>query len=65
MEEYGGVVCKDVQTSVLGRSYNFWDDDEREEFFAAGGRVDKCPSVVGNASKWAVEIILDAEAEEG
>jgi len=59
IEEYGSVLCKDVQTKIMGRSYNFWDPKEREEFEKAGGHTDKCPNVVGKAAKWVVEILLD------
>lgn len=62
MEEYGSVVCKDVQTKIMGRSFNLWDPKEREEFNAAGGHTDKCPDVVGKTAKWTVEILLDEEA---
>ncbi len=59
IEEYGSILCKDVQTKIMGRSYNLWDPKEREEFNKAGGHTDKCPDVVGKAAKWTVEILLD------
>lgn len=59
IEEYGSILCKDIQTKIMGRSYNFWDPKEREEFNEAGGHTDKCPDVVGKAAKWAVEILLN------
>ena len=59
IEEYGSVICKDVQTKIMGRSYDFWNPKEREEFDKAGGHTDKCPDVVGKAAKWTVEILLD------
>jgi C_GCAxxG_C_C family probable redox protein len=58
MAEYGSIICKDIQTKILGRSYNFWDPKDREEFDRAGGHTDKCPDVVGKAARWAVEILL-------
>ncbi|MBS7622595.1 C_GCAxxG_C_C family protein [Candidatus Bathyarchaeota archaeon] len=58
MAEYGSILCKDIQTKILGRSYNFWDPKDREEFDRAGGHTDKCPDVVGKAAKWTVEILL-------
>jgi len=58
IEEYGSVLCKDIQTKILGRSYNFWDPKDREEFEKAGGHAEKCPDVVGKAARWAVEILL-------
>jgi C_GCAxxG_C_C family probable redox protein len=62
IEEYGSVVCKDVQKKIMGRSFNLWDPKEREEFNAAGGHTDKCPSVVGKTAKWTVEVLLGEEA---
>ncbi|WP_455368767.1 C-GCAxxG-C-C family protein [[Eubacterium] cellulosolvens] len=59
IEEYGSVVCKDVQTKIMGRSYDFWNPKEREEFDKAGGHTDKCPDVVGKTAKWTVEILMD------
>ena len=54
--EYGTVVCKEIQEKIMGRSYNIWI--ERDEFLAAGGHDDKCPSVCSNAAKWAMEILI-------
>ena len=59
IEEYGSVICKDVQTKIMGRSYDFWNPKEREEFDKAGGHTDKCPDVVGKAAKWTIEILMD------
>jgi C_GCAxxG_C_C family probable redox protein len=61
IEEYGSIICKDVQTKIMGRSYDFWNSKEREEFDKAGGHTDKCPDVVGKAAKWTVEILIDEE----
>ena len=58
IEEYGSVICKDVQTKIMGRSFNLWDPKEREEFNKAGGHTDKCPDVVGKTAEWAVKILL-------
>jgi C_GCAxxG_C_C family probable redox protein len=61
IQEYGSVICKDVQTKIMGRSFDFWNPKEREEFDKAGGHSDKCPDVVGKAAKWTVEILIDEE----
>jgi len=52
-------LCKDVQRKLFGRSFNLLDPKDYAEFEKAGAHVDKCPSVSGNAAKWAAEIILD------
>ena len=59
IEEYGSPRCKDVQKKIFGRSFNLLDPKDYEEFEKAGAHVDKCPSVSGNAAKWAAEIILE------
>ncbi len=56
-EEFGGVLCSQVQTKLMGRSFNLWTDVE--EFKAAGGLKDKCPTVTGKAAQWTVEILLE------
>jgi C_GCAxxG_C_C family probable redox protein len=56
IEKFGSVVCKDVQTKIIGRSFNLWDPKEHEEFNKAKG--DKCQTVVGKTAEWAVEILL-------
>lgn len=59
LEEFGGIHCKDIQKKVFGRSYNLLDPKEYEEFEKAGGHSEKCPSVVGKATRWTVELLLD------
>lgn len=59
LEEYGGILCKDVQRKIMGRSYRLCDPKEREEFIAAGGHSDKCPDVVGKAAKWTVDLLTE------
>ena len=59
VEEYGSGTCNDIQKRLFGRSYNLLDPAEFEAFEKAGGHIDKCTSVVGNAAKWTVEIMLE------
>ena len=61
IQEYGSVVCRDIQTKVLGRPYYIADPDEFEKFHNAGAHDVYCPEVVGKAARWLVEIL----AEEG
>lgn len=58
-DEYGSILCKDVQKKLFGRSYVLLDPDEYQEFEKAGAHVDKCPSVAGNVARWTAEIILE------
>jgi len=59
LEEFGGIHCKDIQKKVFGRSYNLLNPKEYEEFEKARGHSEKCPSVVGKATRWTVELLLD------
>lgn len=59
LEEYGSINCSDIQKKLFGRTFNLWNPGEFEEFEKAGGHTEKCPSVVGNAARWAVELLLE------
>jgi C_GCAxxG_C_C family probable redox protein len=59
VEDYGSILCKDIQRKIMGRSYNLWDPKDREEFNAAGGHTNKCPDVVGKAAKWTVGLLSE------
>jgi len=60
IQEYGSVICRDIQTKVFGRSYYLVDPDEFKKFEDAGGHSDHgCPEVVGKAARWMTEIILE------
>jgi len=58
-DEYGSVICRDIQKKIFGRSFNLRDPQEFKEFEEAGAHVDKCPGVVGMAAQWVAEIMLD------
>ena len=55
LEEYGTVTCEKIQEKLMGRSFNMYE--EWDKFLAAGGHSTACTTVVGNATKWAAEII--------
>lgn len=58
-EEYGSLICKDIQTQVLGRPYRLYDPEEFNAFVKAGGHSTECPKVVGLSARWTAEIMLD------
>jgi len=59
VEEYGGCLCKEIQTKIFGRSYDFWNEEEDKAFEEAGAHIDKCPTVVAKAAAWTAEILWD------
>jgi len=59
-EEFGGVICRDVQTRVFGRPFDLRDAEDFQRFEEAGAHCDKCPDVVGKAARMTVEIIVEA-----
>lgn len=64
-EAYGTIICQEIQKKLFGRTFNLQDQKELEEFAAAGGFTEKCPSVVGTGARLAVEIILEEEEALG
>lgn len=61
IKEYGSCLCKGVQKSIFGRSFDFWNEEDNKAFEQAGGHKDKCPTVVARLAAWTVEIIWDEE----
>ena len=59
-EEFGSVVCREVQEKKFGRSFDLNDKDDLKIFYEMGGHEDKCPDVVGRGAALAVGIIWDA-----
>lgn len=60
IQEYGSVICRDIQNKILGRYYYLADPQEYEKFHNAGAHDIHCPEVVGKAAKWMIEILCDA-----
>jgi len=60
IQEYGSVICRNIQTKILGRPYYITDPDEWKKFEDVGGHGEKgCPEVVGKAARWMAELILE------
>ncbi len=59
IQEYGSVVCRDIQNKILGRYYYLADPQEYEKFHNAGAHDIHCPEVVGKAAKWMAAIIVE------
>ena len=63
-KEFGSGICGDIQRRLMGRSFDLLVAEDREMFLEAGAEEAHCPDVVGKASRWAVEIILDERVIE-
>lgn len=62
VQEFGSWICRDIQISRLGRSYDLHNPKDHEEFEKTGGHK-KCSEVVGKAARLAAETILEMKAE--
>jgi C_GCAxxG_C_C family probable redox protein len=58
-DQYGSIICYQVQRSNLGRSFDLWSSIDYADFEKVAYRQEKCPHLVGMAAAWAAEIILD------
>jgi len=61
IDEYGSIICRNIQTKVMGRPYYLADPQEYEKFHNAGAHEIYCPDVVGKAAQWMAEIIQEAK----
>ena len=61
VQEYGSSLCKEIHKKIMGRAYHINDPQEWQAFLDAGGHSEKCPGVVGRASRWTAQIILEEE----
>jgi C_GCAxxG_C_C family probable redox protein len=59
IQQFGSIICRDIQTHIFGRPYYIADPREHDAFEAAGGHDDKCANVVAKACRLAVGLILD------
>ena len=61
VQEYGTIICINIQRQLYGRFFYLEDEDEFRKMDEAGGHSnpEKCPRIVGNASRWTMEILVD------
>lgn len=59
INEYGTVICRDIQTNVLGRPFFLSDKDDYVKADALGNHSHVSPDVVGKACRWTVEVIFE------
>jgi len=56
IDEFGSIICREMQMKLFGRPYYLPDADEMKKFLAAGGHTTHCPDVCGKAALWAIEV---------
>jgi len=63
VKQYGTFICGQIQRQLFGRIFCFTDQDGIEKWLKAGAHSasDKCCHVVGNATRWVLEILLEKE----
>ena len=61
INEYGTVICRDIETNVLGRPFFLSDKDDYAKADALGNHSTVSPDVVGKACKWTVEVIFEQD----
>jgi C_GCAxxG_C_C family probable redox protein len=61
IQEYGSILCPQIQSRIFGRSFNLQDPADWKAFEEAGAHTDpsKCMSIVGNAARWTLEILIE------
>lgn len=59
IEEFGSVICNDVQAHKMGRSFDLWDSEDYKKFEEAGAHEDQCPDVTGKVARWTAEVLLE------
>lgn len=59
--EYGSILCPQIHQRVFGRTFNLQDPVDWQAFIDAGAHSDvsKCMTVVGNAVKWTMEVLIE------
>ena len=61
VQEYGSILCPQIQSKIFGRSFNLQNPADWKAFEEAGGHSDpsKCMNIVGNAVRWTLEILTE------
>jgi len=63
--EHGTIICPHLQTRLYGRPFFISDEQEMAKFEQVGGHADpekSCCHVVGNTSRWVMELLIAKKA---
>jgi C_GCAxxG_C_C family probable redox protein len=64
LDEYNTVICREIQTKLMGRSFDLWDPEQKKQFEAAGGHEWACTTVIGKSVQWTTALILAERRKE-
>lgn len=60
IEQYGSYICREIHKKTFGRTFDLNNEKDWIEFDKAGAHIDKCTDVVGKASMWVMEILINS-----
>jgi hypothetical protein len=58
-ERFGTAICREILTKIQGFETDFMDKAQFKRFEDAGGHSSICPTIVGLAAAWTVDILWD------
>jgi mannitol-1-phosphate 5-dehydrogenase len=59
IETYGSITCSEIHRKIFGKAYILKTKAVRDEFERAGAHIDKCTSVIGQATMWVTELLKE------
>ena len=65
VQEYGSIICNRIHKDIFGRTYDFFDPVEKQQFEDDGAHTVKCTAVVAKAAKWCVELLYPELEKRG
>jgi C_GCAxxG_C_C family probable redox protein len=65
VQEYGTIICNQIHKDIFGRTYNFFDPVEKQQFEDDGAHTVKCTAVVAKAAKWCAELLYPELEKRG
>ncbi len=61
LEEFETTLCPEIHEEIYGRSFDFKDKKQTEEFFSISDHAERCASVVERGAALVAEFLLDNE----
>lgn len=58
-EVNGSIICGRILEKKMGRNFDFSKEEELKCYEEMGGHAKVCPTIVGQAASWAVDLLWD------